>query len=258
MKTYHSEGMICLEGPCHLIYSICKIEYNLNEDETFQYIFTPNYSVMDLLTSEYFQGLPGLNLDLRKERYLRKNMKPVFITERVPSPNREDYAELMERVKMDFMDPIEYLIRSPERYSGDLLFVTPFRPKTTISFDEINGSKTNQAVMKDILDRICHGDNITINGQIIDDRNRKEFHNVLLALYQRSYQWQRKKQKEGILQAKKEKKYRGRKPILVDELAFRELLAQVKNKEKTPKEAAIKLGISIDKYYRFKKKLQNK
>ena len=51
-------------------------------------------------------------------------------------------------------------------------------------------------------------------------------------------------------------RYRGRKPIEVDEILFTELLNKVNNKEITSNEAAKKLGISIDKYYRYKKYLQ--
>lgn len=39
-------------------------------------------------------------------------------------------------------------------------------------------------------------------------------------------------------------------------MLFLELLTKVENKEITPKEAAKELGISIDKYYRVKRKLQ--
>ena len=31
--------------------------------DTFKYIFTPYYDVIDLLNSDIFQGLPGLELD---------------------------------------------------------------------------------------------------------------------------------------------------------------------------------------------------
>ena len=39
-------------------------------------------------------------------------------------------------------------------------------------------------------------------------------------------------------------------------MLFIEFLDKVKAKELSPKEAAIQLGISIDKYYRLKNKLQ--
>ena len=74
MKTYKSKGIISLKGPFNIVYKLCEIEYILYEDETFEYDFTPNYCVMSLMSSYYFQGIPGLNLDLKKEKYIRKNI----------------------------------------------------------------------------------------------------------------------------------------------------------------------------------------
>ena len=119
MKTFESVGTICNPGPFNLIYAICDLEYILNDDDSFKYIFTPNYNTIDLLTSEYFQGIPGLNLDLKKEVYIREYRIPTFISERVPQKNREDYLELLAKVNMEYMDPIEYLIRTDEQYFGD-------------------------------------------------------------------------------------------------------------------------------------------
>lgn len=80
----------------------------------FEYVFEPNYFLIDLLDSKYFQGIPGLNLDLKKQEYIRKNIIPTFISERVPQKNREDFYELLEKLNMKSMDPIEYLIRTDD------------------------------------------------------------------------------------------------------------------------------------------------
>jgi len=253
MKTYNSVGTICLKGPCNLTYKLCKIEYILNEDETYKYIFTPNYSVMELLDSYYFQGIPGINLDLKKEVYIRENRIPTFISERVPQKNREDYYELLEKVNMEYMDPILYLIRTTKKYSGDNLYVVPFEEKITICLDEY---KTND-ITREIIKNICLGNNIEYKNQLINDENRKEFHDLFLGIYSVTYNSNKAKQKEGIEKAKKDGKYIGRKPISVDKLRFLELLDEVNNKKITSKEAANKLGISIDKYYRLRKELQN-
>lgn len=53
-------------------------------------------------------------MDLKKKEYIRKNIIPTFISERVPQKNREDFYELLEKLNMKFMDPIEYLIRTDE------------------------------------------------------------------------------------------------------------------------------------------------
>jgi len=256
MKTFVSKGIICVRSRFDLVYAVCKISYIYSSDDTFEYVFEPNYPIIELLDSSVFQGIPGLNLDLREKEYIRKNKTPTFISERVPSDNREDYAELLDKVKMDYMDPIEYLIRCKEQYSGDSLFVVPFYKKSKVIFDGQHSNLTNSAFFKSILVNICLGNDVVIGGQIINDDNRKCFHDVFLALYSRSRENMVNSQRKGIQQAKKSGVYKGRKPIPVDELLFCDMLSKVEKGEISPKVAAEKMGISIDKYYRFKKTLQ--
>ena len=125
MKSITSEGMICIRNKDNTEFRVCKITYIQNEDETFRYIFTPDYDVIGMTDSSFFQGIPGLNLDLHKPMYIRENMTPVFISERVPQPNREDYHELLAHLGMEYMNPIEYLIKTDMHYSGDKLYVVP-------------------------------------------------------------------------------------------------------------------------------------
>lgn len=256
MKIYISKGTICVTGDFNLIYKVCDIFYYLNSDDTFKYVFKPNYSVIELTTTKFFQGIPGLNLDLKKEEYIRENITPTFISERVPSKKREDYFELLQKVGMEYMDPIEYLIRTDEQYFGDKLFVVPYEDKKTIHINE-DTHDTNFSLLKIILSNICLGNDVIINNQKIDDENRKIFHDVFMDLYSRSYELRKEKQKEGIAKAKSNNKYKGRKPIKVSEMKFLEMLSRVDKKEISSKEAATSLGISIDKFYRLKKKMQN-
>ena len=110
--------------------------------------------------------------------------------------------------------------------------------------------------MKEILVNICKGNRVKIGEQIIDDSNRKIVHDILLSIYSRSYSLQKELQRKGIEKAKKNGKYRGRKPQEIEEVKFLDLLDKVNEGKIRPKEACEKLGISIDKYYRLKKKLQ--
>ena len=66
MKSSVSKGIICLKDNLNIEFRVCVIEYILNEDETFEYCFYPNYEVISLLSDNLFQGIPGLNLDLKK------------------------------------------------------------------------------------------------------------------------------------------------------------------------------------------------
>lgn len=256
MKMYESKGMICLKGDYNIIYKVCDITYIIREDETFEYTFVPNYSVISLLSSKYFQGIPGLNLDLKKEKYIRKNIVPTFISERVPQPSREDYYELLEKVNLEYMDPILYLIRTKEQYFGDNFFVLPYEEKLKISFDTYANNDTNASFIKEMLRQICLGNDIIFNCQLINNDNRKSFHDVLIGLYTRAYIANKDKQIQGINKAKELGHYQGRKPIHVDELKFIKILDKAQKNELTAKEAAKELNISIDKYYRVKKRLQ--
>ena len=254
MKHSLTKGIICLKDKFNIEYRICVIEYLLNEDETFEYRFYPNYEVIDLLDSDLFQGIPGLNLDLKKEVYIRKNIVPVFISERVPFKNREDYYELLQKVNMTFMDPIEFLIKSKERYSGDKFYLINYDKPKTVNIDEVKGKANVFGVIKIILQNIASNNQVYLDGYKI---NNSITFKTLHYLYKMQYKNLKDKQKEGICIAKNDGHYQGRKEKYVDILAFYDLLEKVKNKDLTNKQAAQLLGISIDKYYRTKKKLQN-
>jgi len=228
----------------------------VNSDESFKYVFKPNYSVIELTDSSFFQGIPGLNIDLKEEEYVRENKVPTFISERVPSSNREDFYELLSKLRMDYMDPIEYLVRTKEQYSGDKLFVLPYKEKEVVVLENIHSHETNTAIIRKALEVICFGDDLVLSGQTIDDSNRKAFHDVFIGLYSRSFELNKELQREGIEKAKGKGKYKGRKPIEVDTMKFWDYLSRVDKKEISSSQAAKELGLSIDKYYRLKKQLQ--
>ena len=255
MKTYYSRGLIVAKDKFNITYLLSKIEYFYNEDETFKYVFTPSYSTISLLKSDIFQGLPGLNLDIKKEKYERINRVPVFISERVPNKNREDYYELLKEVNMDYMDPIEYLIRVKGQYFGDPYFVIAYKDKEKINLDNLKGKYTNTELIKIILDNIAIGNDIIFNDTLINDDNRKLIYDILIKLYKRSVTYKKEKQLEGISLAKINGKYKGRKRIEIDVINFLNYLNKINNKEITVKEACKNLGITIDKFYREKKRI---
>lgn len=255
MKSISTRGIICLKDELNIEYRLCTLEYIINEDETFKYIFKPNYEIISLMNHEVFQGIPGLNLDNKKEEYTRENIKPVFITERVPSEKREDFHELLSEVGLDYMDPIEYLIRTTKRYSGDKFYLIPFEEKKTIIVDNIANKNNINGIIKIILENIAAGNDVCVDGHVI--KERKSLFITLLYLYKKNIKSIKEKQQEGIYEARKNGKYQGRKPIAVDKLLFNETVEKVTYGNLTPKEAAKQLGISIDKYYRLKKQYKN-
>ena len=256
MKQYVSEGTICVIGAVAVPYAVCDIKYTLWEDDSFEYEFTPNYSVISLLDSRHFQGIPGLDLDSRKEHFVRKNVTPVFISERVPQKNREDYLELLSEAGLDFMDPIRYLINTKLRYFGDGFFMTPKVEKCILCIGEKAVRKNNSALMKDALASLCLGFEVKFGDITIDDSTRKLAYEMLLTLYSRSAEFKNQNRIQGIELAKRNGTYKGRKRIPFDETKFRTLVQQVDGGKISAREAALQLNIGIDKFYREKRLLQ--
>jgi len=62
--------------------SVAQIDYQEFDEENFQYVITPYWDIIDGLPSSIFQGIPGIDMDLRLEKYYRVNYIPTFIAER--------------------------------------------------------------------------------------------------------------------------------------------------------------------------------
>ena len=249
-KTF--KGSIALDKN-GITYVVSALFYTVYKDESFEYEFIPNYFVIDLLDSSVFQGIPGLNLDERRANYTRRNLVPTFISERVPQKNREDFWELLKEVEMDHMNPINYLLKTNKRYGGDLLFLIPYKEKELVDIDKISSTNNTFGITKTILNNLAIGNNVLYNGVFIDDTNRKAIFNLLIGLYNKTSNDRKFNMQKGINEAKRNKKYKGRKLVNVDMLLFEEYSKQAEEGKITAIEAAKKIGISIDKYYRVKK-----
>ena len=249
-----SKGIICLKNN-NIEYYLCVIEYHLSSDGNFKYVFKPNYDVIDLLSSEIFDSIPGIDLSLRKESYVRDNITPTFISERVPNKNRVDYYELLKERNMDYMDPITYLIRSKKYYSGDFLYVKEYVDKETTSISVDAGKLNTKDIIKCILQEIAKGNDVIVDGVLENKENKQRLFKMLMSLYNKWNKDIKASQKKGINLAKKHNTYKGRKPIVVESIKLKELYEKVKRKEISSKKAAELLNISIYKYYREVNKL---
>ena len=76
------------------------------DDQNYQYIIKPYWECIDSLPKGLFQGIPGINMDLRRQVYFRVNMTPSFISMRTPSEAREDVRHLMESVRVGLLRQI--------------------------------------------------------------------------------------------------------------------------------------------------------
>lgn len=254
MNRIKSDGLICIKNKINIEFAVCKIEYILWEDETFKYIFTPYYDVINLLESNIFQGIPGIEIDLKKKEYIRENVIPTFIAERVPSEKREDYYELIQKVGMNYMNPVDYLIKTQGKYSGDKLYVKEFTERKNVVIDDVVKKSNSLGVIKIMLDNLAYGNKIVLNDRIIE--NSIDIFQTLTYIYQKGYDEIKEKQRLGRDEAKKMGNYRGRKAIEIDKLLFLEQVEQLDSKIITIDKVLKNLKISRATFYRLKKKYQ--
>ena len=183
MREINTNGDICLNDDYNFTYKVADISYTEREDESFVYKIRPNYSVIELLGTRDFQGIPGLDLDLKKECYVRDNIIPVFISERIPGKNREDLCKLLKDCNMDYLNQLEWLIRTDTVYSGDKLFVQSPEEKS-LKLDSINSLENISSVIcRKMLEVICYGGTIETQQVVIDNSNRKHYFDFLMAMY---------------------------------------------------------------------------
>ena len=131
MKEIVTRGDIWLKDDYNLTYKVADICYTEREDESFVYEINPNYSVISLLDTKEFQGIPGLDLDLKKKSYIRENVIPVFISERTPAKNREDLWTLLKECDM------QYLNQCPVISPSDIPLISVFPCIMTFRNDDM-------------------------------------------------------------------------------------------------------------------------
>ena len=110
---------------------------------------------------------------------------------------------------------------------------------------------------------------VVLNMPLLDTRPREGVTDVselvakiALAVFswmaQRETEERKRRQRDGIEAAKREGKYKGRKPVEVDRYKFAELLAEVRRGERTNKYAMDQLGLKRNTYYKLIEEFDNK
>lgn len=257
--------------------SVAQIDYQEFDEENFQYVITPYWDIVDGLPSSVFQGIPGIDMDLRLKDYYRVNYIPTFISERTPSENREDLWELLESVGLDYYDRFEWLLRTEMRAANDNLIVERRRLQETaepFAPDVISGLQYGDKVIVESLEAVADTtagfadvmfsivtsgvDVITKSGQVlIDAATRAAMIPYVITQRIISRRERKANRQKGIEKAKKDGKYTGRKPIVVDETALRQVAKELDEGFITVEEAMRRTKInSRSTFYRKLKKLQ--
>lgn len=258
--------------------SVAQIDYQEFNEENFQYVISPYWDIIDGLPASIFQGIPGINMDLRLEHYYRANYIPTFIAERTPSENREDLWELLEAVNLDYYDRFEWLLRTTMRSANDNLIVERRREEQVIDgftqkniahlqygdrviIDSIDTvSKTSAGFAESIFNIVTSGiDVINRDGQIlIDGTSRSAMVSVAVMQKILSNREHISNRQKGIDRAKKKGKYKGRKPVEVDENVLRQVAKELDEGIITVDEAMKRTKInSRSTFYRKLKKINN-
>lgn len=249
--------------------SVAQIDYQEFDEENFQYVICPYWEIIDGLPACVFQGIPGIDMDLRLERYYRVNYIPTFIAERTPSENREDLWEILESVGLDYYDRFEWLLRTTMRSANDNLIVERKRESKVvqeISTDDSlqYGDKMVVDSMEAIADTtagfadriftvVTNGvDLVSSSGQVlVDSQTRAVMVPIVVTQRMITRREQADNRRDGIEQAKKDGKYTGRKPIEVDEEVLRQVKQELKEKLITVEEAMRRTKIgSKSTFYR--------
>ncbi|MBQ8637787.1 MAG: recombinase family protein [Lachnospiraceae bacterium] len=260
-----SSGIIYAVDQHGCRYAVGQVDLERFDEQNFQYIFSPEWSVIDALPASIFQGIPGLDMSLRLERYYRVNMTPHFILERTPGEGREDLWELLEAVGLDYYDRFEWLLRTDMRCGTDQLIVErAVEPRCFVIGegcllpDDLQpGDRVEMKSMREMADtnrqlRLLLMQVLRSGAQIWDQSEErklsKEECSILLKLLlvqgELEGRHNREQRAEGIERAKQEGKYTGRKRIAVDWNLLRQVSEEFEQKKVTEEEAMKRTGIS--------------
>ena len=247
VPTYVNSGIIKAVMKSGEKISVAQIDYQEFDEENFQYVISPYWEIVDGLPASVFQGIPGIDMDLRLKDYYRVNYIPTFIAERTPSETREDLWELLESVDLDYYDRFEWLLRTKMRAANDNLIVERRRIEETVgqfASGIISGLQYGDKVIVESMESIADTtagltdgmfnivtsgiDVVTESGQIlVDATTRAAMIPYMVAQRIMSRRERISHQQAGIEQAKKDGKYAGRKPTLVDENVLRQVAKEL-------------------------------
>ena len=247
VPTYVNSGIIKAVMKSGEKISVAQIDYQEFDEENFQYVISPYWEIVDGLPASVFQGIPGIDMDLRLKDYYRVNYIPTFIAERTPSESREDLWELLESVDLDYYDRFEWLLRTKMRAANDNLIVERRRIEETVgqfTSGIISGLQYGDKVIVESMESIADTtagltdgmfnivtsgiDVVTESGQVlVDAMTRAAMIPYMVAQRIMSRRERISHQQAGIEQAKKDGKYAGRKPTPVDENVLRQVAKEL-------------------------------
>ncbi|MFK5883864.1 MAG: hypothetical protein QM489_05910 [Candidatus Izemoplasma sp.] len=176
---YSVYGYITLPVGKSIYIKIAKLTYEIFEDESYQYIFEPYYDVINALNSK--ADIPGINLELRKEKYYRVNLVPIFISDRTFPKSRIEARKLLKERNLNYYSPMLWLMDSSYTYTGDSLLL-----KSEEFYKNLVDIKDSKNIYRHILyalQKLGTRNAFSIDNLVVDDENRT----ILLQVYMNQY-----------------------------------------------------------------------
>lgn len=118
--SHDQVGFITLHDEGGLLTSVCRLKLHLFESSDFCFVFEPFYDDIEFYEKHSAKKIiiQGLNLQLKRDAYLRKDYIPAFISERIPHSMRKP-----EHIPM----VMQWLFSCPKHYFGDRYILTSIR-----------------------------------------------------------------------------------------------------------------------------------
>lgn len=262
---YQSSGIIRVFDRMNRHFNVGEIIFERYDDQNYQYIFKPYWDLIDVLPEGLFQGIPGINMEVKRNEYYRVNMTPSFISMRTPSESREDVNKLMSSVGLDYYDRFEWLLRTNAKCGDDNLVVVRKHQKNKkrLNLSEVNKmvltpddeveiqslddfGNGNAKIIEELFMFLQSGCKIYIQNEnrYIGDSERHAMLYLLKNMLASTDRRNRFLREEGIRKAKIGGKYRGRKPIEIDNELLKEISYEFMNHRISEVEAMARLGLS--------------
>lgn len=275
---YRNSGIIYAVDRRQNKYAVARIDYERFDDQNYQYVFSPEWSVIDTMPSSIFQGIPGIDMSLRLEKYYRVNMTPYFISERTPSEAREDLWELLESVGLDYYDRFEWLLRTNMRCGTDNLIVersvsarnihiaeeatlVDLQPNDVVVIDDFRQiASTSNRLRQKLLNVLRSGAHIylTAEDRVLTEDECNLLLQLIMAQYELDVLNQKHERQQGIEKAQRDGKYSGRKRICVDEHLLQRIAKDFEEQRISESEAMKRAGISSrSTFYRRLREVRN-
>lgn len=274
---YRNAGIIKVYDRNNNRYSVGEIVFERYDDQNYQYIIKPYWNLIKSIPNGIFQGIPGIDMDLRYDTYYRVNMTPAIISMRTPSESRENVRQLMASVGLDYYDRFEWLLRSESKCGDDNLMIVRKYERTnrTISISEINDinlspedtlkirslnelSTGSLRIVQHVYQILQSGVRvyITSENRFLEENERDIMLYLLSNMLEGINNANMSNRKKGRELAKKSGRYAGRKPIEVNEKLLRSVSKDFREHVISEQEALQKLSISRSTFYRKLKALK--